>query len=450
MSPTATAFSGLVRSFFPSNPVPLFKETEDTQLWDFSSTGCVGNISPIIGYLWLLYAKSNGFPSVRVPKAASKGTGGGTVDILEAGGYQSPVTADMAKLLFDRDGHVVCGQLYGLTGHDKAIMEARRRHNLMNSGELTLASILAKKIALGTRHVVLDIKLGQDTKLYRRLSSVPLPAGVADVTTMVDEAQLANLAPTAFTGLEVAGTSVPQLHEWLAELLGNPASSPGAAIQWVCPFSPEKIDVYLKYSNADTPQCRAVGRLLCLVQIELIVTNLQPMPELHTNFYGNTLLPPTLAGTPSCLPHILKPVWKIFRNEHLPAINKQGLFAKEFEGMKQVALAPATAVPMEHCAALTIYERDVWEMWLHTEGANGGCTTVVAINAYPLDELFQWLCGDNTYDPLPGIWLHRLPTERIAPGCPVITAFYRPDRQLAADVRRKLVFFASQHIRVSP
>jgi hypothetical protein len=35
------------------------------------------------------------------------------------------------------------------------------------------------------------------------------------------------------------------------------------------------------------------------------------------------------------------------------------------------------------------------------------------MDAYELDKIFEWLCGENTYDPEVGIWLHKLPGEKV-------------------------------------
>jgi len=73
----------------------------------------------------------------------------------------------------------------------------------------------------------------------------------------------------------------------------------------------------------------------------------------------------------------------------------------------------------------------------------GGPTQQVVIqkiDAYQLDQLFEWLCGEDTYDPEVGLWLHTLPTECIdkPDSEPLISVFYRPFRHAPETVVQRL------------
>lgn len=446
-SETATRFNELVEGFFPSKPQPIFtsREPEKPQYWDFASTGSICNLSPFLGYLWLMARRettSGSDPKIFVPKIASGGTAGGTIDTLTAGGYTFQSDRDIVRGLVHDFGGYFFRQSDDLTGYDKPLMGARRSLNLMASGELVLASILAKKLAIGTTHVVIDVKLGADTKMFPRLGRIPMPDGLrAD--------QIANEASTVGNSrgseIFVSANQVPTLARWLAALLGGSWEDTGhfVDVTWQAPWD-RTIEVRLIFSNADTPQCRAVGRLLGLHQLDVI------------------------AGDP---PYELPPAMRDWYLRHIPnsvgvASENAGDLAQSWQSLKLMLPALANAPeyrylcdviaakggndqisPRQGLASMTLKACDV-PKWANAEVWG---RRIDRMYAYPLDTpLFQSVQQHQHTDddPAIGFWLHRLPGEVVDENDAIVTAFFRPSDG-DGELRRSLIRYLSEHVTFS-
>ena len=444
-SETAERFNELVTGFFEAAPVPFFPadDLSKPQYWDFASTGSICNLSPFLGYLWLMTrsdSSKNQAPRIYVPKVASKGAGGGTIDTLSAAGYTFYSDRGIVQSLVHQDGGYFFQQSDDLTGYDEPLMDMRKPLNLMASGELVLASILAKKLAIGTTHVVIDIKLGADTKMYRRLGRVPMPDGMK-AEDIAGEARFVPIpevgqAPPVF----VKASKVPKLAAWLAALLGGGFDNKAefVVVEWQAPWG-RKVQVRLVFSNADTPQCRAVGRLLALHQLIQINDASGTLPQGIADWYLQHI-PKTLDAPAACV-GVPAAAWQTLK-VRLPALDTSEEF-KFIQGvLDKPARQPSVRSGCGSLAALTVWPNDV-PKWKDAKLV--GCT-ITAMYAYPLDTpLFEGLQRHTNDDAGIGFWLHQLPGERLDAEKAVITAFYRPTEDEGA-LLRSLIRYLSEHV----
>ena len=125
---------------------------------DQPSTGGLGNKSPLIAPV---IAAAGG---AVVPKMSTRGTIAGTIDILEAVGYQAEVPIDRYIQIVSEIGIANICQTPDLAPLDARLMQLRRRTDTMRQGELVVSSILAKKLATGCQCLVVDVKTGSDSK----------------------------------------------------------------------------------------------------------------------------------------------------------------------------------------------------------------------------------------------------------------------------------------------
>ena len=122
---------------------------------DLASTGGPTSLSTLIGPLCL---RTFGY---RVPKLGVIGRPAGGVDVLaQIPGYRVRLSSADVRSVLD-----VCGYAHFLAGDDHAPLDARffryRQENAAQSiPDLAIASLLAKKIAVGVRHVILDVRVG--------------------------------------------------------------------------------------------------------------------------------------------------------------------------------------------------------------------------------------------------------------------------------------------------
>ncbi len=151
---------------------------------------------------------------VAVPQLSGRGLGhtGGTLDKLEAiPGWRAEVSnAEMLAQLEDV-GAVVCAAGAGLAPADAKLYALRDVTGTVESIPLIASSIMSKKIAEGTRALVLDVKVGsgafmkdldQAAVLAETMVGLGTEAGVITVALLTDMST--PLGRTAGNALEVA------------------------------------------------------------------------------------------------------------------------------------------------------------------------------------------------------------------------------------------------------
>lgn len=124
---------------------------------DKHSTGGVGDkislmLAPIAAALGL-----------SVPMISGRGLGhtGGTLDKLESiPGFRTQYGPEELKSLVEKHGCALVGQSEDLVPADKRIYALRDVTATVESPGLITASIMSKKIAEGTKHLVIDLKIG--------------------------------------------------------------------------------------------------------------------------------------------------------------------------------------------------------------------------------------------------------------------------------------------------
>lgn len=139
----------------PRTPPPAFDD-----IWDYASTGRLGNVYPALEMFTHLADDPNG----KLIKISSRGESGGTIDILEEAGIpicKSRATVD--RELGKRRWAVVETSEH-LCEVDNLLMDIRRRCHCMKVGDLVMASISAKKAALGIANFKVQVVCGYDAK----------------------------------------------------------------------------------------------------------------------------------------------------------------------------------------------------------------------------------------------------------------------------------------------
>ncbi len=186
---------------------------------DKHSTGGIGDKVSLI--LAPLIAACGGF----VPMLSGRGLGhtGGTLDKLESiPGYRAEVDLDRLRAVVLEVGCAIVGATADLAPADRRLYAIRDVTATVESIPLITASILSKKLAVGPRALVMDVKVGSGAflpeldaarDLARSIVEVAAGAGLACRALLTDMSRC--LGRTAGNALEVA--------EAISVLRGEPA-----------------------------------------------------------------------------------------------------------------------------------------------------------------------------------------------------------------------------------
>lgn len=131
---------------------------------------------------------------VRIPKTSSRAitSPAGTADTMEVLAPVDLSVADMRRVVDAEGGCIVWGGAVDLSPADDVLVRVERQLDLDSEGQL-VASVLSKKIAAGSTHVVIDLPLGPTAKIRspavaKHLAEVlELIAGRAGLTLRVIE-----------------------------------------------------------------------------------------------------------------------------------------------------------------------------------------------------------------------------------------------------------------------
>lgn len=131
-----------------------------TTLKDFASTGRMGNVYPTREMFRVLAETDE-----HLIKISSRGESGGTIDILEQAGVPLCKTASAVEAELKARGWAVASASKDICEVDKILWGLRKQTNCMKVGDLVIASISAKKLALGIGSFDVEVATGYDSKI---------------------------------------------------------------------------------------------------------------------------------------------------------------------------------------------------------------------------------------------------------------------------------------------
>ncbi len=172
----------LTKAFIDTSAIFNFKKHHDKLVIDKHSSGGVGDkVSLII--IPILHAL--GF---EVAKISGKGLGhtGGTVDKLDAIGFNSDVDMNEAQSIFDKCGMVLMQQTPNLVPADKIFYGLRDVTGTVDTLGLIVSSILSKKFVLNSDYIFIDLKVGSGAIFQKYEDALALAQQMIKVATRME------------------------------------------------------------------------------------------------------------------------------------------------------------------------------------------------------------------------------------------------------------------------
>ena len=148
---------------------------------DKHSSGGVGDkttliVAPIVASLGGVVAKMSG---------RGLGHTGGTVDKLESiPGYKTELKPEEFMSISQKCGLCVCGQSGNLAPCDKKLYALRDVTATVDSIPLIVSSIMSKKIAAGSKNIMLDVKCGSGAFMKTKEDAKALAEGMVQIGKM--------------------------------------------------------------------------------------------------------------------------------------------------------------------------------------------------------------------------------------------------------------------------